>query len=118
MRMVCRRVLLGWLLVPLVGCASVAPPRLAHPGTAQSQRRRAEQFDPYPLPDLGPPTDARPLGFILPAPENERVQNADTYRERFHSQPPPGVYRERTAPMQAVPYVPAPMMQTPSVFVP
>jgi hypothetical protein len=101
------------------GCASVAPPRLLHPGTAQSQQRRAEEFDPYPLPELGPPTEARPRGFLLPAPDTERIQNADTYVDRFRQPPPPGVYRfPRALPAQGVPIAQPPLLEGPPVFVP
>lgn len=30
------------------GCAGLAMPNMASPGTAQAQRARAERFDPYP----------------------------------------------------------------------
>lgn len=107
------------VVVPLAGCAGLAQPRLLHPGTARTQQRRAEEFDPYPLPGLGPPTEARPRGFLLPASENERVQNAETFRERYRQPPPPGLYRpERPLPRQGVPVLPAPPPQAPSVFVP
>jgi hypothetical protein len=106
------------LLVAPAGC-NVAPPRLLHPGTAQAQQLRAEEFDPYPLPELGPPTEARPRGFLLPQPDTERIQNADTYQERFQQLPPPGVYRPpRQAPPMAVPFAPAPLPGAPTVFVP
>jgi hypothetical protein len=117
--MMWRRLPLGVCLFALAGCASVAPPRLLHPGTAQSQQQRAEQFDPYPLPELGPPTEARPRGFLLPQPDNERIQNAETFYERYREPPPPGVYRPpRPLPRQSVPFIPAPMVQGPEVFVP
>ncbi len=111
------------LLLPLAAalssCASVAQPRLAHPGSAKVQQQRAEQYDPFPLPELGPPTEARPRGFLLPQPENERMQNAETFYERYHQPAPPGLYRPpRPLPRQAVPFVPAPLPQAPSVFVP
>jgi hypothetical protein len=106
------------LLAALVGC-NVAPPRLLHPGTAQSQQWRAEQFDPYPLPELGPPTEARPRGFLLPQPDTERVQNAETYQERFQALPPPGVYRPPRQMMpQPAAFAPAPLPGAPTVFVP
>jgi hypothetical protein len=117
-----RALLLGTLLageaLSLCGCASVTPPRLLHPGSAQTQRLRAEEFDPYPLPELGPPTEARPRGFLLPAPDAERMANAETFAERFHTPPPPGVYRTDRSMPAAVPFVPPPAVQTPSVFVP
>src|SRR5262245_10088199 len=102
------------LLLAACGCASIAPPPILHPGTAQSQRWRAEQFDPYPLPDLGPETEARPRGFLLPAPPNERVQNADTYLERYRQPPPPGIYRPpRAIPAQPIPFIAPPSPQSP-----
>ena len=103
----------------LAGCARVARPRLLHPGSAETQQRRAEAFDPFPLPELGPPTEARPRGFLLPASDTERVQNADTYQDRYRQAPPPGVYRPpRSLPRQGVPFMSAPFPQTPAVFVP
>jgi len=107
-------------LACLVGCSqTIAPPRLLHPGTAAMQRDRAEQFDPYPLPELGPPTEARPRNFLLPQPDNERVQNAETFTERFHQAPPPGVYRPpRSIPRNAIPIMPSTLPSTPPVFVP
>jgi hypothetical protein len=105
------------------GC-NVAPPRLLHPGTAQYQQERAEQFDPYPLPELGPPTEARPRGFLLPQPDNERVQNLESFQDRYGQSPPPGIYRPpRSVPRNAVPIMTAPAYTpayspAPSVFVP
>lgn len=117
--MIWRLVLLLLSLAPLAGCAGTAQPRLLHPGTAQAQQRRAEEFDPYPLPGLGPPTEARPRGFLLPASENERVQNAETFMERYRQPPPPGLYRPpRPFSRQAAPVISAPFDQAPAVFVP
>ena len=101
------------------GCATVQPPPILHPGTAQTQRNRAEQYDPYPLPELGPPTEARPRGFLLPQPDTERMQNAETYYERFRQPPPPGIYRPmRGLPETVIPVMPLPQPQMPQVFVP
>jgi hypothetical protein len=106
------------LVMLSVGC-NVAPPRLLHPGTAQYQRDRAEQFDPYPLPELGPPTEARPRGFLLPQPDNERVQNIETFQERYGQSPPPGIYRPpRSVPRNAIPVMGSPYNQAPPLFVP
>ncbi|REK05478.1 MAG: hypothetical protein DWQ37_23465 [Planctomycetota bacterium] len=103
----------------LGGCARLAQPRLMHPGSAQLQQARAERFDPFPLPELGPPTEARPLGFRLPQADTERIQNAQSYSDRYGTPPPPGLYRTpRDVPRPAVPFVPAPMPQAPAVFVP
>jgi hypothetical protein len=81
-------------VAPLCGCADIAFPRLLHPGSEQYQQSRAEVFDPYPLPDVGPTiVGGRPLQYITPAPWNERVQNSLSYEERYHQAPPPGLYR-------------------------
>lgn len=107
------------IALALAGCASVAPPRLLHPGTAQMQQKRAEQYDPYPLPELGPPTEARPRGFLLPQPDTERIQNAESFYERFRQSPPPGVYRPpRSIPNGAIPIMPLPQPQAPAMFAP
>lgn len=117
--MIRRGALFVLALALLVGCTNVARPRLLHPGTADTQQRRAEAFDPFPLPELGPPTEARPRGFLLPEPDTERMQNAGSYQERFGTAPPPGVYRApRQSSRQALPFVPAPAFETPQVFVP
>lgn len=114
------RCVLPWLSLALVvGCASTAQPRLLHPGTAQTQQHRAEEFDPYPLPELGPPTEARPRGFLLPASDTERVQNAEAFRDRYQQPAPPGLYRPtRSPPRQPIGVAPAPLSQSPAVFVP
>ena len=113
------RLALSTFAAMLAGCATVAPPRLLHPGTAQTQQRRAEEFDPYPLPELGPPTEARPRGFLLPAPDTERVQNADTYVDRFRQPPPPGLYRPpRSLSGPGVSIAPPPVLEGPAVLVP
>ena len=92
------------------GCASTAPPRLLHPGTAEYQQNRAERFDPYPLNDTGPYIGGgRPLQYDIPAPENERVQNETSFEERYHQAPPPGIFRPgRTSTTQPI-IVPAPI---------
>ncbi len=113
----------AWMLCALAvlaGCSpTIARPQLLHPGTAEMQAERAEQFDPFPLPELGPPTEARPRGFLLPQPDNERIQNAETFYERYHQPPPPGMYRPpRPLPRTAIPFVPASLPQAPTVFVP
>jgi hypothetical protein len=59
------------------GCSSaIRYPKLVGPGTAWYQRANAEAFDPYPLPDLGPPIDGgRPREFGIPRSEVERAQD-------------------------------------------
>jgi hypothetical protein len=117
--MVWRLGLLTLAVMLLAGCARVARPRLLHPGSARTQQRRAEEFDPYPLPELGPPTEARPRGFLLPASDTERVQNAETFTDRYRQPPPPGLYRPaRPLQPQSVPFIPAPLPEAPAVFVP
>lgn len=60
-----------------VGCSSaIRYPKLRGPGPAGYQRANAEAFDPYPLPDLGPPIDGgRPREFGIPRNEVERAQD-------------------------------------------
>ena len=60
-----------------VGCSSaIRYPKLRGPGPAKYQRANAEAFDPYPLPDLGPPIDGgRPREFGIPRNEVERAQD-------------------------------------------
>ena len=60
-----------------VGCSSaIRYPKLRGPGPAKYQRANAEAFDPYPLPDLGPPIDGgRPREFSTPRNEVERAQD-------------------------------------------
>jgi hypothetical protein len=83
------------------------------------QAARAEKFDPFPLPELGPPTEARPRGFLWPEADTERIQNAETFAERYGTAPPPGIYRPpRSSPQPGVPFIPAPLPQGPAVFVP
>jgi hypothetical protein len=46
---------------------------LVSPGSAPYQRKLAENFDPYPLPDLGPDiVGGRPRDFAKPRNEVER----------------------------------------------
>ena len=86
--------LLAVALAGLVGCADLAPPRILHPGSEEYQQNRAQRFDPYPMTDVAPDVvGGRPLQYIKPAPENERMQNESTFEERYHQNPPPGIYR-------------------------
>ena len=49
--------------------------RLWDPGTAEKQQQRAQHWDPYPEPDIGPDvSEVRPRDFQLPVPEAERVR--------------------------------------------
>lgn len=66
---------LGLLIGSLVGCRSLDPPSIAHPGTAQHQQMRAERFDPYPENEPGPAiTGGRPSGYEKPIPEVDRAR--------------------------------------------
>ncbi len=86
-------------LFALAGCADLAPPRIFHPGSEEYQQNRAQRFDPYPLTDVAPDiVGGRPLQYIKPAPENERMQNDMTFEERYHQAPPPGLYRPPRTP--------------------
>lgn len=70
----------SWLLVvsvalSLFGCSSIAPPNWSRPGSAYDQQSRAQQFDPFPAPDIGPDvTETRPQDFTQPLPEPVRAQ--------------------------------------------
>jgi len=59
------------LLLPLGACSpTIRRPQWLHPGPEWYQRRNAEEFDPYPMNDLGPAiVGGRPRGFQKPAPE-------------------------------------------------
>lgn len=76
----------------LTACSSaIRYPKLRSPGTAAFQRANAEAFDPYPLPDMGPPIDGgRPREFSTPRNEVERAQDFEIVR-RARSIPVPVV---------------------------
>lgn len=77
------RLIPGNLLLTVVslaaagGCAyGTHYPQLRSPGPAKYQRANAEAFDPYPLPDMGPPiVGGRPREFAIPRNEVERAQD-------------------------------------------
>lgn len=57
------------------GCRSreFGTPQLFGAGSAQYQRQRAQQFDPYPDTNVGPSVaGGRPDGYTAPAPEAAR----------------------------------------------
>ncbi len=61
-------------MVSTVGCKGVDPPNWGHPGPAEYQQARANEFDPYPQvtgPDM---TGVRPEGYDRPPAEVLRVQ--------------------------------------------
>lgn len=66
----------------LTACSSaIRYPKLRGPGSAAFQRANAEAFDPYPLPDMGPPIDGgRPREFSTPRNEVERAQDFEIVR--------------------------------------
>lgn len=73
-----------WLVL-LAGCNSPAGmawreriefPRLFHPGSAEYQRARVMQYDPYLLPEQGPRVpSARPPDFQNPSAEPTRARS-------------------------------------------
>jgi hypothetical protein len=68
------RLLLAATSLSLAACSpTVHKPHLLSPGPAPYQRKLAENFDPYPLPDLGPDiVGGRPRDFAKPRNEVER----------------------------------------------
>ncbi len=120
--MIRRRALSLIALVAALGCAGIQGPGYIHPGSAEYQRTQAQRFDPYPMTDVGPETNARPLAFIRPAPENERAQNSESFATRFGQPPPPGLYRPtRTmTTRQTIPFAPPVVAEQPAppFFVP
>jgi hypothetical protein len=110
-----RRALLSICLATAVGCANTQVSRIFHPGSAEYQQTQAQQFDPYILPDIGPDVanQNRPQNFLRPAPEAERIQNEQTFEERFGQASPPGTYRppRGTTLRQTIPFVPGPPPQ-------
>ena len=72
------------LLAPGLGCSpSVRMPRFGNPGHAAYQQHNAENYDPYPTPDLGPEVEgARPMSFTTPRPEVERARQYTNQRRQ------------------------------------
>ena len=102
----------AWLLIAVsgaAGCPTLQGPGYLHPGSAQRQQNQAQRFDPFPATDVGPDMAARPLAFIRPAPENERVQNVDSFIKRYRQPPPIERYRSpRTSVVEpGLPFIPA-----------
>ena len=63
-----------WLL-PLIMSGCYLRPNFGPPGTIGMQRSRAVLHDPFPSNELGPPIlGGRPLGFDLPQPETQNLQ--------------------------------------------
>jgi hypothetical protein len=91
--MLLRQALALIAVVGLSGCPTIQGPGYLHPGSAAQQQNQAQRFDPYPATDVGPDMAARPLAYIRPAPENERVQNVDSFMKRYRQPPPIDQYR-------------------------
>jgi hypothetical protein len=67
--------LYGLFFFCLAGCASVARPSLAHPGSAPVQQSRAVRFDPYPENEPGPAlVGVRPREYEKPIAEPSRAR--------------------------------------------
>ena len=67
--------LLGLVLLSSIGCQSTQRPNFINPGPLSYQRAAAEQFDPFPNNDAGPPiVGARPPGFEQPRAEVQQIQ--------------------------------------------
>ncbi len=82
-------------LLSLPACSpTIRKPRLGSPGTAPIQRYNATQFDPYPLPDMGPEiVGGRPPDFAVPVPEVERARQFRRGEHTIATQGPPvGVF--------------------------
>ena len=79
-RVLVRSLALAAAFAPLVACSpTIRKPQLAHPGPAPVQRYNATQFDPYPLPDMGPEiVGGRPIDYLVPVPE---VKRANQFRD-------------------------------------
>ena len=96
------------------GCADMQPFWL-RPGPAELQRIRAEYIDPYPEPDIGPAVvGSRPREYQLPAPENERVQNEQSFSQRYQQPPPAGLFKP--TPFSLTPPPPAAFPFSPAAF--
>lgn len=64
---------LAGLAAVLLGCTGTGGPSWFRPGPAQYQQRKAERFDPYAQPDIGPDvTGARPREYDRPTAEPAR----------------------------------------------
>jgi hypothetical protein len=93
---------------PLGGCSPYffKTPQLLSPGSAPKQRYNATQFDPYPLPDMGPEiVGGRPPDYIVPVPEVER---ANQFRDQQAAAGNPVFIPQQTIPvMPTLPAYPA-----------
>ena len=69
-------------LLSLAGSSDIAGPDWFTPGTARTQRTRAQRFDPYPDPAVARDDgSARPRDYMNPPPEADRaVRSLDPKR--------------------------------------
>ena len=69
---------LAWLLAPVfAGCGGLSWTEWCNPGTAEQQRLRAEQYDPYPQVTSQSETEmagVRPSCYDKPRPDSQRDQ--------------------------------------------
>jgi hypothetical protein len=109
-RLLLRSLALAVALAPLGGCSpTIKKPRLLHPGPAPVQRYNATQFDPYPLPDMGPEiVGGRPIDYMVPVPEVER---ANQFREQQAAR---GTMVIVPQPSAGVPMLPSPPAYMPT----
>jgi hypothetical protein len=100
--------IVGAFSAPLVACSpTIRWPRLYGPGPAPYQRRLAEEFDPYPSPDLGPPlVGARPREFQIP---RDEVRRSRQFLDSVGAKPQPflpGMAVPLAAPIPTGPPIP------------
>jgi hypothetical protein len=61
------------VVLTATGCRTTGKPQIFGPGSAPYQQHQAQQFDPYPEPNVGPSVvGGRPEGYTTPAPEPMR----------------------------------------------
>ncbi len=71
------------LVVGLSGCRGMIPRSFRESGPAEYQRRRAQQFDPYPENEPGPAiVGGRPQGYDKPPAEATRARPRTGYLGR------------------------------------
>ena len=72
-------------LMALLGCPSVATPRVVETRPSEVQRADAQRFDPFPEDDTGPEIEGgRPREYETPIAEPSRARwNPFTWGQRF-----------------------------------
>ncbi|NLE37694.1 MAG: hypothetical protein GX621_06675 [Pirellulaceae bacterium] len=88
---------LAWLLLPnLAGCGGLGWTEWCNPGTAEQQRRRAEQYDPYPqVTSQSEMAGVRPSCYDKPRPDSQIDQwpwNQGAVLYELPSRPGPYAY--------------------------